>query len=377
MTSPMEFDLGEDLTALADLAGEIFADQAPVDRVVAVERTEGGFDAKLWQTLADAGLLAAVLPEAAGGGEMGLLGLVAIAEQQGRRLAPVPFVAVVAGAAMPIAEFGSDALRARYLEPLTTGQALVTSGFDGVAGDCGLHGRLDGDAVILDGRVLAVPAAEQASAAVLPVRLADGSQRVVVVDLDAEGVRREPVATTFRGAAAHLELTGVRVAADSVLGGEEVVAWTLQRLRLGLAGVQIGVCAQALETTAQYVSQREQFGRPISTNQAVAVRAADAYLDTESIRLTTTRAAWLLDTGRAEEAAAAVLVAKLWAARGGLRAVHATQHLHGGIGADIDYPIHRYFLWGRQLAFSLGGADQIAAELGASIESAPRIGAPA
>ncbi|MFS3129304.1 acyl-CoA dehydrogenase family protein [Nocardioides sp. Bht2] len=373
----MEFSRGEDLTALADLAEQIFTDQAPVEKVVAVERSEGGFDGKLWQTLADAGLLAAVLPESAGGGDMGLLGLVAIAEQQGRRVAPVPFVAVVAGAALPIAEFGSEAARSRYLDPLISGEVLVTSGFDGVGGEAGLRGSFDGETLLVQGTAVGVPAADRAAAAVLGVQLADGSVRVAIVDLAAEGVRRVPVATTFRGAGANLELSGVRVDSSDLLGGDDVAEWIQQRLRLGLAGVQIGVCAEALATTADYVSHREQFGRPLSTNQAVAVRAADAFLDTEAIRLTTTRAAWLLDTGRVQEAAAAVLVAKYWAARGGLRAVHATQHLHGGIGADIDYPIHRYFLWGRQLAFSLGGADQIAAELGAVIEQAPPIGAPA
>lgn len=141
--------------------------------------------------------------------------------------------------------------------------------------------------------------------------------------------------------------------------------------------MQLGVCGQALKTTAEYTSQRIQFDRPLSTNQAVAVRAADAYLDTEAIRLTTRRAAWLLDAGREQEAESAVLVATWWASRGGLRVVHATQHLHGGIGADVDYPIHRYFLWGRQLCFTLGGADATAAELGDVLGSAPRIGAPA
>lgn len=375
----MSFTLPEDHAALAALAEEIFADQASTERVVEVERAEGGFDRRLWKLLADSGLLAACLPESTGGGGMGVLGLVTIAEQQGRRVAPVPFWSVVAAAAWPIAEFGSATLKERLLDRILSGDALVVGAFDGVAGEVGVTGVRDADAVVVEGTAVGVPVAAEAEAVVVPVRLADGTTNVVVVATGASGVTVTPVAATGQGSAATVRFQGVRVSNEDVLDGGDVdvAAWTLQRARLALCGVQLGTCAEALTTTAAYVSQREQFGRPISTNQAVAVRAADAHLDTEAIRLTTLRAAWLLDSGRDQEAESAVLVAKFWASRGGLRVVHATQHLHGGIGADIDYPIHRYFLWGRQAAFSLGGSDQLAAELGAVLESAPPIGAPA
>ena len=97
--------------------------------------------------------------------------------------------------------------------------------------------------------------------------------------------------------------------------------------------------------TAEYTKTREQFDRPIATFQAVGQRAADAYIDTEAIRLTAWQAIWRLS----EElpATAEVAVAKFWAAEGGQRVVHAAQHLHGGMGVDRDYPLHRYFLWAK------------------------------
>lgn len=378
-TSQMQFELDEDIVALADLAAEIFTDQASTERVAEVERQESGFDRRLWKLLADAGLLGACLPEADGGGGMGVQGLVAIAEQQGRRVAPVPFWSVVAAGALPIAQFGTDTLKERLLPRLISGDALVTGAFDGLAGDVGVTGTREDDVLVVTGTAVGVPAASEAEAVVVPVRLADGSVEVAVVGTDTSGVSVTPVAATGQNAAATVQFADVRVHADDLLtaDGVDVAAWILQRARLALCGVQLGTCAEALATTAAYVSQREQFGRPLSTNQAVAMRAADAHLDTEAIRLTTLRAAWLLDTGREQEAESAVLVAKFWASRGGLRVVHATQHLHGGIGADIDYPIHRYFLWGRQAAFSLGSSDQLAAELGAVLPTAPAIGAPA
>ncbi len=125
---------------------------------------------------------------------------------------------------------------------------------------------------------------------------------------------------------------------------------------LGLCAIQVGVCEAATEQAAAYTSQREQFGKPLSTFQGVQLRAADAYIDTEAIRVTTMQAAWKLDAGL--PAHADVLVAKWWAAEAGQHAVHNTQHLHGGMGADIDYPIHRYFLWGKQIEDTLGGAER-------------------
>ena len=104
--------------------------------------------------------------------------------------------------------------------------------------------------------------------------------------------------------------------------------------------------------TAAYLNTREQFGRPLSTFQGTMLRAADAAIDTESIRVTMWQAAWRLDHGL--DAELAVSVASWFAAEAGQRAVFATQHLHGGMGADISYPIHRYFLWGKQIELMLG-----------------------
>ncbi|MBP7631345.1 MAG: acyl-CoA dehydrogenase, partial [Acidimicrobiales bacterium] len=98
---------------------------------------------------------------------------------------------------------------------------------------------------------------------------------------------------------------------------------------------------------------RRQFGSPIATFQAVAHRAADAYIDTEAIRLTARQAAWRLGEGLPADEALAI--AKFWAAEGAHRVTHAAQHLHGGIGVDADYPVHRTFRWARHLELSLGG----------------------
>lgn len=366
----MRFELDDDLIALRDLVERVFAENAGTERVREVELSEDGFDRRLWRTLADAGALGAALPEPVGGAGLGMLGLVTLLEQQGRRVAPVPLWAVLSLAALPMARFGSPQQVARWLPGLIAGTSIVTGSFD-TPPVALTAGRLSGELVN-------VPAAVVAAAVVLPARRESGELAVAVVPIDRAGVRVTPVAVTSRESYAAVSLDGVEVSEEDLLpgDGEEIVRWVRERARLALAAVQLGVCEEALAMTAAYTSQREQFGRPLSANQGVAMRAADAYLDTESIRLTVQYAAWLMDTGQDERAARAALVAKWWASRGGLRTVHATQHLHGGIGADIEYPIHRYFLWGRQIAFTLGGADAVAAELGDLLRTGATIGAP-
>jgi alkylation response protein AidB-like acyl-CoA dehydrogenase len=132
-----------------------------------------------------------------------------------------------------------------------------------------------------------------------------------------------------------------------------------------LAATMLGVCEGALALTASYVSERQQFGAPIGTFQAVAHRCADAYVDTEAIRLTTLQALWQL--GQDRDAGRAVAVATFWATDGGHRVVHAAQHLHGGIGVDVDYPVHRYFRREKVVEALLGGNHAALARLGAAL----------
>lgn len=366
----MQFELDDDLRAIRELAERIFTDCATVERVRAVETAEGGFDRKLWAVLAEAGLLGVALPERAGGAGTGLLGLVTLLEQQGRRAAPVPLWSTLAAAAFPLARFGTADQVDRWLPGLLDGSTIITGVVEAEpGGSAAVRATPDGDGWRLSGELGPVPAATVADAILVPARRDSGEIAVMIVPTAHDGVTATPVQATSQESYAAVTLDGAAVAARDVLPGGGAVAEDSRRCsRLALAALQGGVCAEALRMTANYTSERVQFGRPLSTNQAVAVRAADAYLDTENIRLTTQRAAWLVDSGRENEAEAATLVAKWWASRAGLRVVHATQHLHGGIGADIDYPIHRYFLWGRQVAFSLGSAGAIGAELGDALE---------
>jgi alkylation response protein AidB-like acyl-CoA dehydrogenase len=373
----VDFSLSEEHRAVADLSRQILDGQVTQDRLKEVEAGAELWDARTYRELAKANLLGVALPEAVGGSGLGFLSAAIILEQIGRTVAPVPFLATVVLGALPIAEFGTDAQRQRLLPPAIAGDAILTAALvePGTEPDRPTTTATpDGNGWRLDGVKICVPAGQAASTVLVPARTtAAGDIGVFLVDPTAPGVTRTPVDTTSRQPEAHLDLDGVTVSRDDALGdpegGAPILTWILERATAGLCATAAGVCEVALRTTAEYTKTREQFDRPIASFQAVGQRAADAYVDTEAVRLTAWQAAWRLDVGM--PAAVEVAVAKYWAAEGGQRVVHAAQHLHGGIGVDRDYPLHRYFLWAKHLELSLGGSTRQLLRLGATLAAEP------
>ena len=147
-------------------------------------------------------------------------------------------------------------------------------------------------------------------------------------------------------------------------GGASILREINDRALVALCAVQVGVTERALRIAAAYTGQREQFGRPIGSFQAVQQRMADAFIDVEAIRWTTWHAAWLLNEGR--PATREALIAKFWASEAGMRVVATAQQVHGGVGIDISYPLFRYFLWAKHNELALGSATAQLARLGST-----------
>ena len=147
--------------------------------------------------------------------------------------------------------------------------------------------------------------------------------------------------------------------------GRDVLDTVIRFTQAGLCAMQVGLTAEALRRTASYTAERVQFGRAVGSMQAVQQRAADGFIDVEAMRSAMLRAFWLLEEGKAD--AAEISVAKYWAAIGGHRVSHTAQHLHGGMGADVTYPIHRFFLNAKRIELALGGAAPTLAHIGRRI----------
>jgi alkylation response protein AidB-like acyl-CoA dehydrogenase len=371
----MDFSYTEQQSAILDLAAQILADGTSQERLREVERAQGPrIDRALWGRFAEAGLLAAAIPEAYDGAGLGFVEVAGILERIGRRAAPIPYFETVVLGALPLAQFGSDAQRRDWLPRVARGEAILSAALSEPEGDPRrptTTATPDSGGFRLVGTKLCVPAAELADVLLVPAATGDGRVGVFLVDPKAAGVRLTPLATTAGWPEARVDLDGAHVAAEDALGdprgGAAVLEWILLRAQAGLASLALGHCAEALRLTAEYAKTRKQFDQPIAMFQAVGHRAADAYIDLEAIRLTVLQAAWRISEGLPAEKQ--VAVAKYWACAAGQRVVHAAQHLHGGIGVDVDYPIHRYYLWARQIGLHLGsGAEQLAA-LGARLAS--------
>jgi alkylation response protein AidB-like acyl-CoA dehydrogenase len=364
----VDFSYSEDEQALRELARKILTDHITQERLKEIEAGDDRIDRQAWRALAGANLLGVALPEEFGGNDMGLAGLCILLEEIGRTVAPVPVYPTLVLGALPIAAFGSDEQKRRLLPGVAEGDLILSAAL--VEGsDSETLARHDSTGWRLEGTRACIPVAAPAQRVLVPARYETGSLAVFLVDPGTEGVRLEVQETTNRELQYEMRLASVRVPENDLLGspeqGEEILAWIEQRALLAQCAMQLGVADQALRITAAYTGERKQFDRPIGSFQAVHTRAGDAFIDLEAMRLSMQRALHVLTVG--EPAEEILAIAKYFACEGGARVTYAAQHLHGGIGVDVDYPVHRYYLWARQIGMSLGSGARQLARLGEAL----------
>jgi 3-oxocholest-4-en-26-oyl-CoA dehydrogenase beta subunit len=346
----MNFDLDDTQREIQSLAGDVFGRLATVARIESVETSADRFDRELWAELARTGLLGVAVPEQFDGLGLGIVELALVCEQLGRAVPPVPYVATTS-AGLALAAHGSVGQQETWLPRISAGDVVISVA--PIASTAGVR-VVDG---VLTGELVGVPWAHVAERVLVPL-----DDRLWLVDPAADGVTTARGETTARQISLDLRLDGV--VAEHV-GERGAALWWEHRWSTMWSAAQAGVSDAALRLTATYTSEREQFGKPLSSFQGVALKAADAYVDARVIAAAALQAAWALDSGI--DATLQVLTAAWWAAEGGQHCVHITQHLHGGMGADVTYPVHRYFLWGTQTELLLGGGSPLLASLGDSL----------
>jgi alkylation response protein AidB-like acyl-CoA dehydrogenase len=357
----MDFSCTDEQQAIAELAKQIMGDKATSERLTELEKSAGPrFDPELWAELATSGILGIAIPESYGGADMGFFELALIVEQVGTTTAPVPFIETVIMAGLPLEKFGSEAQKQEFLPRIVEGKvilsaALVEDGADPKVPETRAVATADGFKI--SGTKICVPAGDLAEAVLVPASNEAGEVGIFIVDPSAAGCTVVSLDTTSEQPEAQLEFDGALVPAERQLGdfgnGAEILEFITEHTNSALCSLALGVCGEALRLTSDYIKGREQFGVSIATFQAVGQRAADAFIDTEGIRLTSWQAAWRLSQGL--PAASQIATAKVWAAEAGHRVVHTATHLHGGMGVDKDYPLFRYFTYARQLGLTLGG----------------------
>jgi acyl-CoA dehydrogenase len=355
----LDFKLDDSQIAVRDLARQILDDRSTPDRLRALEAEGVTLDGELWGELATAGLIGIGLPEQYGGGGLGFVEVGLLLTEAGRHTAKLPLLPTIA-TAQAIAEFGSPELAADVLPGVCEGQTILTAAL-ATFPDSPLTAA-DG---AISGAVSFVPAGMAADRILVIV---DGSG-AFLIDPSASGVHREPQLAADGSVEARLTLEAVRSLARLDGDAADIREWLRLRTTAGLCALAAGITEVALDMTTAYARERQQFGKPIASFQAVAQRVADGFIDVKAIRLTALSACWRVASGL--PSAEQVAVAKFWAADGGRRVLHAAQHIHGGIGVDRDYPLHRYFLAFTQCELTLGGASEQLLRLGDELAAVP------
>jgi alkylation response protein AidB-like acyl-CoA dehydrogenase len=379
----MDFSTNDFQQELSALTRRVLTDRVTEDRLREVEAGGDRFDSALWADLASAGILAAGLPESLGGAGLGLLEQCSVLAELGRAVAPVPYLASIVLGAGAVARFGTPDQRHRWAGRAGRGEMVLTAALSEDDGDdprtpATSAERMKGEGEggggwLLSGVKTAVLAGPLADLMLVPATTPQGVMVFLVAAAD-DGVTVTRQQVTGGECAGRLALTGVRLPDDRVLGGgeagrpaagAEITDWLVSRGTAGLCALQFGVLDRALEMTAEYARTRVQFGRPIGSFQAVAQRLADAYIDVEAVRLTMWQAAFRLSADLPADTA--VATAKFWAADAGHRVAHTAVHVHGGVGIDQAYPLHRYFVAAKDNEFALGGATTQLRRIGAAL----------
>ena len=350
----MDFTLSDDQRAFAETAASVFADYCSDEALRAFEHSGAPFMQPLWTQCVATGLHSIVVGADEGGLGLGMTELMGVLEAQGRALAPVPLWGQQLGLAA-LARFGTPALRELVVGPALAGDALLA-----VTLHTPLRATRAASGWRLDGRVPAVPLGGQAAWLLAAVEV-QGATRLALIDPVRAGVRRDEGLSQHHLAVADVVFDGVTLGAEQLLA-PPAMAWLEPRAIASLAALQLGVTAQQLARTVEYVSSRRQFERPIGSFQLVAGEMADGHIALETLRSSLWQLVYRLDAGLG--ALPQALATRVLACDTGHRVGHMAQHVHGGIGVDLSYPIHRYLYWSRALGTALGGADQHLARLG-------------
>jgi 3-oxo-4-pregnene-20-carboxyl-CoA dehydrogenase alpha subunit len=318
----MDFALEERQQAVADLAAEVLTADDP------------------WKELARAGLLDVSPPDG-----LGVLEVAVLLTEIGRRAPSMKALATLMTGALPLLRWGRPGL----LPGVASGELLLTAALreppqgpatsvtDGI-----ISGLKIGVPYAAQSRLLLVPARTDSmimnsSGHIAPQTVHDHGG-VFLINPRGPGVEltRTPSSTGEPEYALRLD----RAPVEGMLGGADCARDLYQLAVAGACALADGVVAGALELTRGYVARREQFGRPLAAFQAVSQQIADVYIASRTMHLAALSACWRLAEGR--DAAADLDVAGYWCAEQAPRSVRLCHHLHGGIGMDVTYPLHRF-----------------------------------
>jgi 3-oxo-4-pregnene-20-carboxyl-CoA dehydrogenase alpha subunit len=329
------------------------AQQAVADVVSAVLDRENS-----WEALVAGGVAALGLPERVGGDAVGLPELATALTEIGGHGTIGPALATLGLGLVPLLDLAGAEQQDRYLAGVANG-AILTAALNEPGAPLPDRPATQLVGNRLSGTKIGVPYAEQAQWMIVT---ADNG--VAVVSPKADGVQLTK--TPSSNGSDEYVVAFSNVEPDVVLDGASV--HRVNQLALAAIGAfAAGLVAGALRLTADYVGNRHQFGKPLSTFQTVAAQLSEVYIASRTITLASTSVIWRLSEGRDADDDLDVLA--YWLASQAPPAMQTCHHLHGGMGMDVTYPMWRYYSTIKDLTRLLGGPSHRLDLLGALCSS--------
>lgn len=297
-----------------------------------------------WDALVAGGVTALAVPERLGGDGVGLPEVTTALTEIGRHGTVSPALATLGLGLLPLLDLASEQQQDRYLAGVAKG-AVLTAALNEPGAPLPDRPATSFADNRLTGTKVAVPYAGQADWI-----LVTADSAVVVVSAKAEGVAVTKTPTSNHGDEYSVTFTDAEV--DGVLEGAD--PRRVNQLALAAIGAYAsGLVAGALRLTADYVANREQFGKPLSTFQTVAAQLAEVYIASRTLTLASNSVTWRLSEGRDADEDLDIL--GYWLASQAPPVMQICHHLHGGMGMDITYPMDRYYSSIKDLARLVGG----------------------
>jgi alkylation response protein AidB-like acyl-CoA dehydrogenase len=335
----MDLTLTEDQELIRSTARDVLAGRAAVP---------GDFSTDLWKEMVELGWTGLAVPEAYGGVGEGFLEACLLIEEMGAARVPSPFLHTVACGAT-IERLGSAEQRERWLPRIVEGRTIA------YAEGATVSATASGDGYVIEGAARFVPFAH----AVDDLLVVSGPT-AFLVERTAAGVTTERLDVVGPNAENDVRFAGVAVPADRVLGDGAAIGATASAFGAAATCAEmVGGMQRVLDMTVEYAGQREQFGRPIGSFQAVQHHCADMAIDALTARFIAFEAIWRLAAAgqAADEVALTVSVAKSWVSDAYQRVCAVGHQVHGAIGFTAEHDLHHYLQHAMSSALAFGDGD--------------------
>jgi alkylation response protein AidB-like acyl-CoA dehydrogenase len=347
----MNFSFSDDQVLLKNSVRSALDEQCKPAHVRAMMDDPQGYGEPLWGEMAKLGWLGLPFAEEYGGAGLGLVELCLVLEELGRAAYPGPYFSSVVLGGLGLVLGGSAAQKERWLPAIASGQArlsaaLVEESLDWDPAATTASATRSADGWTLSGVKRFVPWAHVADAVLVPARAPEGLS-LFLVDPRAPGASLRPMTGIDLAARwSELQLSGVAMKADAVVGqpggAGSLLEALLRRAAVCSSAEMLGAARRCLDMSVDYAKVREQFGQPIGSFQAIRHRCAEMLLSAENAHSAVYYAAWALNAG-AEDAAVATSICKAYVSEAARKVCGDAIQVHGGIGFTWEYDLHLYF----------------------------------